>query len=594
MANVNRSIGCSTLIGFQINRDHPPSTVDIPDSKTSIRQLGAPGKQFPRTDILPWIEIGLILLFFIGFAGQPVPHVNEAHYLTKAKHFWNPNWCANDFFLSSPFVHWMFYAGFGWLTLYLPLAPFAWLGRLGTWVFLAWAWRRLSWRMVPFPLIAPLSAVLFFLLNSRFHLAGEWVVGGFEAKGIAYGFLIWGLAELVADRWKRSWCLFGLAAAIHVLVGGWGAIAAGWVWLLQRRSRLQATGTPVTGIAYWRSIRIGIRDQAQSLLLAAFLFVVGAAPSLILDWSASPETRQAASQVYVIERLAHHLTFDGFPVSQVSKFTAMLVAWFVIYRWCARQFVRFHQSFFDLSQFTLGSLLISLCGLILSGLASETGRTSAWAIGLLRLYWFRLSDVTLPATLALTVGWVIAQWWNQSRERARKCAAGLAAFLIMIAGLVQIAENHFDPRSVADQRSLPRWEDRPDKDLQLYRKWRQVCDWIRLNTEPDSVFITPAQQQTFKWWAERAEVVSWKDIPQDADSILEWDQRVDQLILPQHRFEAGIMSFSDSQLRELGARYGATHLLVPQWQADTAKATSLKRVYPESGESKAAFVIFEF
>ena len=45
-------------------------------------------------------------------------------------------------------------------------------------------------------------------------------------------------------------------------------------------------------------------------------------------------------------------------------------------------------------------------------------------------------------------------------------------------------------------------------------------------TPPDALFITPRMNQSFKWGTGRPEVVSRKDIPQDARSIVEWSDRV--------------------------------------------------------------------
>ena len=54
--------------------------------------------------------------------------------------------------------------------------------RLQTWLLLARTWRRLSSALLPYKLYSVLSASLFVTLLERAHLAGEWVVGGVEAK----------------------------------------------------------------------------------------------------------------------------------------------------------------------------------------------------------------------------------------------------------------------------------------------------------------------------------------------------------------------------------------------------------------------------
>ena len=69
------------------------------------------------------------------------------------------------------------------------------------------------------------------------NLAGEWLIGGVEAKGFAFVLVFLGLEALVLGRWNRTWLLLGAASAFHVLVGGWAAVAAGMTWLLLRLER---------------------------------------------------------------------------------------------------------------------------------------------------------------------------------------------------------------------------------------------------------------------------------------------------------------------------------------------------------------------
>ena len=166
------------------------------------------------------VEVTLIFLVFFIHAGWPAPDVNEPHYLGKAKHFWDAGWAPRDFFLGTADAHWFFYFAFGWLTRFLPLAAVAWCGRILTWALLAWAWQRLSAALVDRWLYGVLSAALFVALNDRLHMAGEWVVGGVEAKGFAYVFVLLGIEAILRDRWGRGLVLLGAASAFHVIVGG--------------------------------------------------------------------------------------------------------------------------------------------------------------------------------------------------------------------------------------------------------------------------------------------------------------------------------------------------------------------------------------
>src|SRR5262245_28797290 len=161
-------------------------------------------------------EIGWIVLIFFLFAGSLPPDVGESHYLVKAKHYWEPSWCAGDLFLESRDAHAVFYWVFGWVTRLCSLPATAWIGRVVTWLLLAWSWRRLSWAVVPRPLASLLSAGLMLALLRHCHLAGEWVVGGVEAKGFAYVLVFLALEAIVRGWWQGALVFAGAAGAFHV------------------------------------------------------------------------------------------------------------------------------------------------------------------------------------------------------------------------------------------------------------------------------------------------------------------------------------------------------------------------------------------
>ena len=151
-------------------------------------------------------EVVWIFLIFFLFAGSLPPDVGESHYLVKAKHYWQPAWCAGDLFLESRDAHAIFYWTFGWVTRFCSLTATAWIGRVVTWLLLAWSWQRLSWAVVPRPLVSLLSAGLMLLFLRHCHLAGEWVVGGVEAKGFAYVLVFLALEAIVRGLGgRRRW-----------------------------------------------------------------------------------------------------------------------------------------------------------------------------------------------------------------------------------------------------------------------------------------------------------------------------------------------------------------------------------------------------
>ena len=177
------------------------------------------------------LETLLIFAVFCLQGAWPVPEVNEPYYLGKAIHYWNPQWASSDWFLQTADTHAVFYFSVGWLALLLKPAAFAWTVRLLTWALLAWSWQRLSRAVVPRAWASVLTATLFVFLLQHYNMAGEWVVGGAEAKGFAFALMFLALEALVEGYWNRMWLLLGLAPAFHILVGGWAAVAAGAVWL---------------------------------------------------------------------------------------------------------------------------------------------------------------------------------------------------------------------------------------------------------------------------------------------------------------------------------------------------------------------------
>ncbi len=187
--------------------------------------------------IFTYLEIAAILALFFLYAGCPPPDVNEAHYLAKAKHYWNPEWCAGDLFLESADAHTVFYWTLGWLTLFVPLPAVAWIVRLICWTGLAWAWQRLSYAVIPRRWMSLLSAALLLAFLDLGHLAGEWLIGGAEAKGLAYVLVFCGLRSAVLSRWGPMWAWFGAASAFHVIVGGWSVVVGGFAWLIARDER---------------------------------------------------------------------------------------------------------------------------------------------------------------------------------------------------------------------------------------------------------------------------------------------------------------------------------------------------------------------
>jgi hypothetical protein len=503
------------------------------------------------------IEIALIFLVFFIVAGDRPPHVNEAHYVCRLKHFWNPQWCAGDLFLESRDSQYVFLYAFGWLTRFLTLAATTWVGRAIIWAFLAFAWQRLSWRVVPLPFMSVLSAALFVALNSVAHMAGEWVVGGIESKCVAYGFVLVALSNLVDKRWNWLWIFLGAATAFHPLVGGWSMSVCAFIWLIDDRRTVP-----------WFSMLPGI-------IVGGLLALVGVVPALMLTWSEPPELVADAAQIYVFERLPHHLAPLTMPTEEVVRrlgsHVFLILALFLLPRamptaWRELEMQKKsmatqssgHGTLFPgtraIIHFAWGAVLLAAMGFVIElALWSQP----ALAAKLLRYYWFRLTDFGVPMAVAILVAALISA--GMMRRRTWSVWLLLAALTFSGAFLATKAI----PRALVHVPPA-------DAKLRDYDAWVDVCKWASENTPEDALFLTPRLNLSFKWYSGRPEVVNRKDVPQDARSIVEWHRRINEIyyatIEGQEQPLDSLGVLGTERVRELAREYGAAYVLMDRGQ----------------------------
>jgi asparagine N-glycosylation enzyme membrane subunit Stt3 len=202
----------------------------------------------------------------------------------------------------------------------------------------------------------------------------------------------------------------------------------------------------------------------------------------------------------------------------------------------------------------------------------------ATAASLLRLYWFRLGDALLPVGVAL-LGAVFVRQLLTARPRIGQLA--LAAGLLAAGWqLVPLAAERLHP-------GVPR-ADGPGKVID-HADWVAACEWIRSHTPAAACFLTPRSAQTFKWYAQRAEVVTWKDIPQKPDELVEWWRRMHDVNAtgqppPARRFFSSLADEGAPRLRALGRQYGAQFVLT-----SIAPPLDLPRIY--ANKSYAVYVL---
>jgi len=482
-------------------------------------------------------EFVLIFAVFLVHGGLQPPAVNETNYLAKAKHYWDPQWCQGDLFLESADAHAVFFWTCGWWTLWLSLPSVAILGRVLTYLALAWSWRRLSVAVLPVPWWSVLAAALMAVLTSRVHMAGEWIVGGFEAKGFAYALVFLALEALVRGRWMRVWLLLGLATALHVLVGGWSMVAAGIAWL------------SLSGDAD----RPTLRNMLPSLFVAALIAAVGLIPTLRLDAGTPHEMIVRAAEIQVFERLRHHLNPEfffisgGIPTVFGLRFVALTIVCLGLWR-----LQTLSHNARRLKQFVVASLLIAAVGLLICEAGTQVFNARGATAWLLRFYWFRLADTMVPVGTALAIVSYLAQL------RVRKPALATAALaLAMCVGGIPLMWETWQRAELG----IPVGDRRLAPTSSRYADWLAVCDQAS-QMPPGTIFITPSGSQTFKWYAERPESATWKEMPQDAASIVHWWSRMVDIHGQLGNWQTPALR-TVGELKALGNAHGADFLVCP-------------------------------
>ena len=494
------------------------------------------------------IEFAMLVAIFFVAGGAPAPHVNETHYLAKARNYWDPSYCPGDLFFDSADAHLTFSWTVGWLTTWMSLPAAAWTGRIAAWLLLAAAWMRLMRQIAPVPWAAPAAGLVGIVLVDVGDFAGEWVVGGLhgrggvEGKNFAYAFVLLGLAAMSAGRWTAPWIYFGLAAAWHALVGAWAVLAGLGTWLTEPRASRRRAATLLTGLA-----------------AGGALALPGLLPSLALDWGAEPQTRRAAAAIYVYERLPHHLAPNTLPTDELLRrsvrFALVVAAMVALAVWLARREDRDDDCFSPqgvrrVLRFATFAVAGNCLGLAIA-MAPLERTTAALA---LRYYWFRQADIVVPLAVALGA----TAWAFDARRRGWPRPQLMFALALAACGghLLRIAVDRVQnlaPPGAARMANVPAWID--------------VCTWVRDNAPPGAICLVPRQAQSFKWFAERADVVNWKDIPQDAASVVQWRERLHDVFPTVDGPEgpqvlASPERWSAARVREIARRYGATLVVV--------------------------------
>ena len=532
----------------------------------AAKPVSAQTGKMARTVVSVWLSF---LVF--SFWQAPIPAVNEPHWLAKAQHYWQPDWCAGDFFLTSSNTHLVFYQTVGALTTMFSFELTALIGRILGYLLLAIGWVSLCHSATGRQETALPAAWLFLLLASIGNLSGEWLVSGIEGKVFSYAFMFLSLARLGESDWLRAGLYGGLGIAFHPLIGIWFVIAVGMAIAIAAvvpgRDRLNLYDLSA-------AIRHPMAMAGLAILIGVALF--GIVPALQAIGGTSPQVTFTATYLQVFYRLGHHLDPMGFEFWRYGMYLLMALAVWLLIHTGER-----HSQAAWLGRAVLASGIIAAVGWLV-GLRDSSivevelpKRMPLYKLRatLLKFYPFRLVDVFLPVVLAMLIARHAVTRLSHFYPTTLKAVFVVAVLATLWLSAGRGSNNHMETQQEAD--------------------WLEACEWIRRNTPEDALVHTPHQTWAFKWFAHRAEYVAIKDCPQDAAGIVEWNDR--QLGIRAWANDPDIYSdklYSRAETEKLSREKGITHLLVQRgklgpFEVEGLFTNSTYRVYRISPESSS-------
>ena len=447
--------------------------------------------------VTAFLSLRLLLDYNMGGGGW-----NEIDVLPLAKQYVDHNWIPGDWYLNqSPSYRQLFQALFGRLIVTWGFLATSLIGRLLCYGLVASGLVFLG-KKLSLSLPSLLLAVGLFIYVDRTQgaIAGEWLVGGLEAKAIAYSLVLLAIGLMLEgrDRWMAF--LLGLSTSFHVLVGSWAfLVAVGWL-MLRRRKR------------FW-----DIRYLASILLIYLVASAFAVEPVLKQLFTPTPTTSILGSYIYVFLRLPHHLNPLSWKLEEWIKPVVYLLVLILSVGMLQRQQQQQSQKLSEqyaasigLVGFTLLTLVPFLVGLVIAPFDSQ-GK-------LLQYYPFRLGDIMLPLNTCLVFACALEHHFTGKKQRV---------FSVVCIVLVSLA---CTIQAVSFQQQLLVLRDFPSVEQEVDPQWKDMCAWVRLHTPQNAVVISsPAKLVNFSWLAERPTIAKFKLLPQTSTKILDWYKRLEDL-----------------------------------------------------------------
>ncbi len=476
---------------------------------------------------------------------------NEVDVLPLAKQFVAPDWIANDWYLNlETNYRYLFQIIFGWLIVHFGFLATSIIGRLICYALVSWGIVLLGQKLglsLSYLLLA--TVVITYQGNLQGTIAGEWFVGGLEAKALAYGLILIALPLMLSKKYILMTLLLGLATSFHVLVGGWAFITT-LGWFCFRPQRLFKLGKNV-----WLLLVIYLAASAFAIPTA---FQQLFAPSISANIS--------PSFIYVFLRLPHHLNpFAWHPLLWL-RLTIYLSIWALcmvslqknadLQGWKSEDYARF-----ELAEFTLISLIPFVTGVAIAFFDHQ----GQW----LQYYPFRFGDMMLPLTTFLLLACSLQAKFSFKNNRFRLILIALLSCILLTQGAI------FNQRAIA-------YADFPTSEQDVDSQFKLMSTWIDEHIDREAIVIShPWKLTSFSWMSERATIVKLKMFPQTKKSIVEYyerlndlsagavakiyfgDRKIDQGNMVK-AISAGFSHLNTSQVKQLMTKYQSNYFLTDE------------------------------
>lgn len=457
-------------------------TAPAPADLASTPASRTPSVAFPALVV---VAVSLVLY------GQPAPRLSEELYLALVRRTARPSFLRGDWTLGGRFdEHWLFDHLFAPLAKVLSIPALGWVGRLVFWPVLALLFIALGRRLRCAPWYAA-GAVTLWLVFNQALVGGEWIIGTFESKTVAYVFLLGGLLAATRRRVPLAIALTGACISFHPAVGLWGAWGVGLALLTQPETRGPA-------------------------LRWCWLGALVAVPGVIGAVSVAGKSGGAQLLRFLtLQGIPYHVDpfFAGkrFVDGQAAVRLTTLAAMFGFNLWS------FRRSSKDFAARFVVAFQLALAAPFVVGIAARVAHV--WSF--LQLFPFRLFGLFVPLCFFFEMtrrveeahgreATVTSAWWQRGSIRLGALATVVA--LVLTAPLLA------GPRNV--YRNTVAWLGHDDM--------KQAFVWVSHHVPRTETCILPVWRQDSFDFAQRPQIANWQAVRYDA--LADWKTRIDYLV----------------------------------------------------------------